>query len=390
MAFDQHNQFTGKLFGKGRIGHTTPDLEAGDVYRPWLPVPYPAPWLPALRIDEGHPVGASVVLSSQHLVGQDKSGALVPAGLFCGTTPAGSNKYCIIKYDTSADSFTIDPRTGANVTPGDHVVLACPIDAAPGNVTMPNGTVVAVSAGDITFAKACDMFPATQSGGTGGTAYTYGVARPIGVATRNVLQYIGGVKKVATTGGLLYKLTGMNPLGNQVLNYMNEMGTAIQTSYVLRVPWIGALPNTLQTLANAASISGYVQGYGRSFAHYTGTPKIGGGVTFSEALMDQGNYSDFDSTVHTPVDLVGRIIGIMNMIDQVGYSNRVKTLWDPNRMVGPWKDPNPASIMMGGSATGGLPYHLSLTTDAIYKAALLQKKPVRAEYGTYVLVLISF
>jgi len=57
-------------------------------------------------------------------------------------------------------------------------------------------------------------------------------------------------------------------------------------------------------------------------------------------------------------------------------------------MVGPMTDPNPAAIMMGGSATAGLPYDLNLTTDGIYKASQLQKTQARAEYGTYVLVRV--
>jgi len=392
MAFDINIQYTGKMFGQDRRGHTTPDLEASEPIRPWLPVPFPAPYLPALRQDQGHPKLASVVLSSQHLVGQDKSGALVPAGLFCGSTPSGSNKYCVLQFSSGlADEFTVDPRTGGPVTPGDHCLLAAPIDAAPGNITLPIGVTIAISANDITWAHACNLFPAVQSGGAGATAYSYGVARPIGVAVRNVLQYIGGVKVLDTTltGGILYRLEGMVPTGFQVNNYMHEMGTAIQTQYVLRVPWVGAAPNTLQGYATADGIRGFVQGYGLSFAHYTGTPQVGNGVTFSQQNGDCGNYSDFNATVNTPVDLIGRIIGVMNMINKIGFSNRIKTLWDPARMTGPMVDPNPASIMMGGSATGGLPYDLNLTTDGIYKQSLLQKTAARPEYGTYVLVRVN-
>jgi hypothetical protein len=392
VAFDLNNQYTGKLFGKDRVGHTTPDLELSEVKRPWLPVPYPAPYLPALRQDQGHPVLASVVLSSQHLVGQDKSGALVPSGLISGSTPSGSNQWCILQWSAGgADQFTIDPRTGKPVTPGDHCVLACPCDAAPGNVTLSNGTIVAVTANDITWAKACNLFPNVTSGGAGATAYSYGTARPIGVATRNVLQYVGGVVVLDPTfaGGLLYSLNGLNPTGFQVLNYMHEMGTAIQTQYVLRVPWIGATPNTLQADATADGIQGYVQGYGRTFAHFTGTPTVGAGVTFSAFNGDQGNYGVFNPAVNSPVDLIGRVIGVLNMINKIGFSNRVKTLWDPSRMTGPIADPNPASIMLGGSATAGLDYLLNLTTDGIYKACQLQKTQVRPEYGTYVLVRVN-
>jgi hypothetical protein len=83
-------------------------------------------------------------------------------------------------------------------------------------------------------------------------------------------------------GGILYRLEGLNPIGFQVMNYMHEMGTAIQTQYVLKVPWIGATPNTLQQDATTDGIQGYVQGYGRTFAHFTGLPTTGAGVTFSQ------------------------------------------------------------------------------------------------------------
>ena len=596
MPVDLNNQYTGKLFGQDRIGQTTPDLELSEPLKPWLPVPYPAPYLPGLRQDQGHPKLASVVLSSQHLIGQDKSGALVPSGLQCGKTPAGSNVWCIIQWGAgSIDQFTIDPRTGNAVTPGDHCVLAAPADAAPGNVTLTNGTVIAVSWTDINWAWNCTLFPSVTTGttlsgsatnvplvpmltpssaatkstlvytlaaagdsfvgqlvfqvgaagtpatvefngtlaaaatavtaaitalapasavtaanaaltaantalttantavttantaltaanvvvttagntvtatdlanqsaalaayntalanlataqttqvaaqaaytavfnlnavtvaattttltltgvvdgallagtnsfvftsdiddvGHVGTAvpYSYGTARPIGVCTRNVFQYIGGVKIIdkSLAGGILYRLEGLNPIGFQVMNYMHEMGTAIQTQYVLKVPWIGATPNTLQQDATTDGIQGYVQGYGRTFAHFTGLPTTGAGVTFSQFQNDQGNYTVFNPAVNSPVDLVGRIIGVVNMINKIGFSNRIKTLWDPSRMVGPMTDPNPAAIMMGGSATAGLPYDLNLTTDGIYKASQLQKTQARPEYGTYVLVRV--
>ena len=46
MPVDLNNQYTGKLFGQDRIGQTTPDLELSEPLKPWLPVPYPAPYLP--------------------------------------------------------------------------------------------------------------------------------------------------------------------------------------------------------------------------------------------------------------------------------------------------------------------------------------------------------
>jgi hypothetical protein len=58
-------------------------------------------------------------------------------------------------------------------------------------------------------------------------------------------------------------------------------------------------------------------------------------------------------------------------------------------MVGPMVDPNPAAIRMGGSATAGIPYHISVTTDAIYKRAYDQGKPFHPEYSTHVIVRVN-
>ena len=197
MPVDLNNQYTGKLFGQDRIGQTTPDLELSEPLKPWLPVPYPAPYLPGLRQDQGHPKLASVVLSSQHLIGQDKSGALVPSGLQCGKTPAGSNVWCIIQWGAgSIDQFTIDPRTGNAVTPGDHCVLAAPADAAPGNVTLTNGTVIAVSWTDINWAWNCTLFPSVTTGTTlSGSATNVPlvpVLTPSAAATKSTLVYTAG------------------------------------------------------------------------------------------------------------------------------------------------------------------------------------------------------
>ena len=86
--FDVNNNYRGTFFGADRIGHTTPDPDASEPLRPFLPVQYPAPWLAGKRRDEGHPVGAQVVISAGQLVGLDKSGALVPAGMISGTQAA--------------------------------------------------------------------------------------------------------------------------------------------------------------------------------------------------------------------------------------------------------------------------------------------------------------
>lgn len=386
MSFDINNQYTGSLFGRDRIGHTTPDAEASEILRPWLPVPYPAPYLPALRQDQGHPVLANVVLSSQNLIGQDKSGAFVPAGLFCGTqaTDAGHatnvlGHYCVLKYGQSDVGFAYNAITGNLVAAaGEVAVIAAPTNGAAGDVvTFSDGTTYTMSSGDVTAAKTCNLFP-----GTGGRA------KPIGVTIRNVFQYLGGVDISTTTGGMAFKLNGVLPVKFKVHNYMHEMGTAVQTAMVVRLPWIGAAPNTLATLAAGDSVTGYVQtNYSRSFVHFTGTPAFGSMVQGSSALGDAGNYSQWDGV--SVDDVCGRIISIQNQYPIRDYANRVRTLWDPSRLVGPVKDPNPSSIMMGGSATGGIDYQLNLGTDGVFKKAYDQGKSLHNEYSTYVIVKVG-
>lgn len=389
MAFDINNTYTGNLFGRDRIGHTTPDAEATEILRPWLPVPYPAPYLPTLRQDQGHPVLANVVLSSQMLVGQDSSGAIVPAGLFSGTEGAASHggTYCVIKYGVSDVGFAYNATTGNLVqAAGELAFLAAPADAARGDViTFPDGTTYTIPSSAVGDAQIAN--------GQTGTLIPNGVVKPIGVVIHNVLQYLGGVTVLnqvagAATVGMQYTLNGIIPTRFKVHNYMHEMGTAVQTSMVIRLPWIGALTSTLGTLG--AGIQGYVQtNYGRSFVHFTGTPTYGSLVMASRQLGDAGNYTQWSSTTADISDVCGRIIGIQNMFPIRDYLNRVRTLWDPSRLVGPIKDPNPSSIMMGGSATGGIDYQLNLGTDGIFKKAFDQGATLHPEFSTYVLVKVG-
>lgn len=395
MGFDVNNQYTGNLFGRDRIGHTTPDAEATEVLRPWLPVPYPAPYLPTARQDQGHPVLANVVFSSQQLLGQDSSGSFVPAGLFCGTqfSDAGHatntlGYYCAFKYSQGDVGFAYNAVTGNLVAAaGEVAVLAAPSNGANGDViTFADGTTYSVTTTDVANALSCNLF-----GSASGTSVNPVVNRvhPIGLAIRNVFQYIGGVNFSSTVAGqLAYQLNGVIPIKFKVHNYMHEMGTAIQTEMVIRLPWIGATPSTLTTLTTTDGVAGYVQtNYGRSFVHFTGTPAFGALVQGSTALGDAGHYSQWDGS--NVADICGRVIGIQNMYPIRDYANRVRTLWDPSRLVGPIKDPNPASIMMGGSATGGIDYQLNLGTDGVFKAAYDQGKSLRNEYSTYVLVKVG-
>jgi hypothetical protein len=398
MSFDVNGQFYGQLFGQDRIGQTTPDLESSEWLRPWLPVAYPAPYLPTLRQDQGHPKLASIVIGAHQIVGQDKNGGLVPAGYFCGTqaTKANGGQYCVIAYSPADVKFAFNPQTGVRVaSAAEYAVLACPSDGVAGDtVTLPSGQVITIKAGDITFAETCDLF-------------STGKSRPIGCAVRNVYQYIGGVlvgtntQATSSATGINYLLDGNVPLQFTVLNYMHEMGTAIQTQFVLKTPWIGATPTTLQTLANGDGITGYIQGLGRSFTHFTGTKgaaagdfSYGSAVVASSAAngTDAGNFAPYNSAIHTPADIIGRVIGIQNLSPFTGaipgFLNRVRTQFD-RPMVGPMVDPNPAAIRMGGSATRGIPYHVSVTTDAVFVYAVDQNKTLRPEYSSHIIVRVN-
>jgi hypothetical protein len=467
---DINGVFTGTLLNHDRMPQTTPDLESSEWLRPWLPVAYPAPYLPTLRQIQDHPSMANIVLGAHQLVGQDKNGGLVPAGLFCGTqapskalvitnatieggtgtllstkaaqlvqgekiTIAGltavtalngtftvssvgageftvevaaadhvaaaeaagtaslvsAGQYCILSYSPFDIKFAYNAQTGVKVAAyGERAVLAVPSDAAVGDqVTLPSGMVVTITQNDINFASTCDLFDA-------------GKVRPIGVAVRNVYQYIGGVlkdKNVSTTNsttGLNYVLDGNVPVLFTILNYMHEMGTAIQTQFVLKLPWIGATPTTLTTLTAADGVTGYIQGIGRSFTHFTGgRGGANGQFSYGTAVVasnagsgtDAGNYAPFNPSIHSPGDIVGRVIGIRNQ-NPVGFMNRVRTQFD-RPGAGPMTDPNPMVGRMGGSATRGIPVSVNLTTDGAFIYATDQKKTLHPEYSTEIIVRVN-
>lgn len=479
MSFDINNNYRGQLYGKDRLGYTTPDADASEPLRPFLPVPYPAPWLAGRRLDEGHPVGAMVVLSSHDLVGLDKSGALVPAGLrsgsngtsqstdlapgnpsitiaggvatlsaidntavsvfkkgdtitISGATTTAINGAHVLLSATLATTWTITwaqtGTTGAttqnagtirtytglyhvvqygqndvgfarNVATGDPVavageyeVLAAPADAVAGDIiVLPNGNTITVSAGDVTFALACDVIPG-------------GKAKPIGYVVRNVWQFLGGVTLVSTTGGIQYNLQSMIPSNFRVHNYMHEMGTAVQTKFVLRMPWIGATPTAIGELA--ASVTGYSQtDFGRSFVHFTGGTSgkpnqlLGAsivGSTFGNGT-DAGNYSIYNSTarwtgdaVSTYDEIIGKVIGVEALYPIRDFANRVRTQFErATEAVGPFNTKTPQIGQMGGSATRGMDYMINLTTDGIFRLAHDQGATIVPEYMSYVYCFIS-
>ena len=495
MGFDQYNNFRGTQTGTDRKGFTTPSPDACDPLQPFMPVPYPASWLPIKRRDEGHPDAAGIVISEGHLVGLDKSGALIPAGYFCGTqaTKANGGQYCAVVYsqydvNTVYNPQTVPPRFVQ--TPGEYVVLAAPSDAAPGDViTLPNGTTINVTAGDIAFAQSCNLIPG-------------GFANAVGYAIRNVFIYIGGIEITGTTGGMQYLLLTQRPDLMQVTNYMHEMGTSIRTHFVLRLPWIGADLTTLGQWAQIDGLQGYVQtDFSRSFAHFTGikpgmTPQLvlnpatipnpnyitptlpnpaypatipagtgwfaqfsitnpdyvagstatianpvytalvaaggaplaantvtianpaynagadpstltavqvnqvnGAGQFFIGCSVvpsgtnngaDAGNYAPFNPAVNSQDAIVGKVLGVELMYPIRDFANRVRTQFErANTFVGPRMDPNPVTFQMGGSATKGMDYAISLATNGAFQAAITQQKPLHDEYSTYVLVHVN-
>lgn len=471
MSFDINNNYRGTLYGRDRLGYTTPDADASEPLRPFLPVPYPAPWLPGRRLDEGHPVGAQVVLSSHQIVGLDKSGALVPAGMLSGTqaasisfalaggtaawsggtvtisgitanaVTAGLNVgdtvtivseatatsingawvlasvafsststitfasanggtygsisggtlrdyqglYCAVQYGQNDVGFSRNVATGNPVAAaGEYEVIAAPSDAVAGDIIVfPDGNVITVQSADVTFALACNIIPNT-------------VARPIGYVVRNVFQFLGGVNLLSTTGGMFYTLESMVPLQFRVHNYMHEMGTAIQTHFVLRMPWIGASPTALQTYANADGISGYIQtDFGRSFVHATGgtpgNPYSLNGLSVVPSRLgsgtDCGNYSFYNSAVNGFDEICGRVIGVESLYPIRDFANRVRTQFErATEAVGPFTTKTPSIGQLGGSATRGMDYMVNLTNDGILRLASDQNKTIRPEYATYVYI----
>lgn len=378
-----NNQYVNNQYGKDRLGMTTPQPDLCDPLQPWLNVPYPAPWLPIRRRDEGHPVAAGVVLSDGYLVGLDKSGALIPAGLKSGQTAASASgdtsNWCLVKYGADDVGMTINPKTGAVVAAaGEYVLLAAPVNASANQVI--DG--ITVTANDIAFASACNLIPG-------------GVTRPIGFCVRNVFQYLGGVDINSTTNGIDYKLNTMNPRGYRVHNYTHEPGTTIKTHFAIRVPWVGKSPAWLDTLASNLSITGYAQtDFARSFVHFTGDLGNAVGKLFPGCAVvasdqfsfgDSGHYAPYDSTKHGFDQIVGKVIGIEKMYPIRDYADRVRTQFErAQTFVGPFRDNNPNQMLMGGSATRGMDYALNLSTNGLFRACIDQGKTPSDEMGTYV------
>ena len=452
-SVDMYGNFRGTFLGADRLATTTPSPDASDALVPFLPISYPAPWLPIRRRDESHPIAAGVVISEGQICGVDQSGALIPAGYFCGLQPNGATKnvtgvavasdvatvlavhawkvgetvnftgfiapflplngpqvltavtpgvsasfdvvdanesetvptvgtvtgvsalggeYSVIAYTQYDVGSVTNPQTGIAVqAAGEYVVLAAPADGAVGDrITLPNGTVITVAAPDLTFAAACTLIP-------GGTA------RALGFAVTNFFTYLGGIKILSSVGGISYLMLTQRPDLMQVTNYMHSMGGAIKTHFVLRVPWIGATPNTLATLAAANGVVGYTQtDFSRSFVHFTGAMGNAPGTFFLGCSIvpsnagngtDAGNYAPYNPNVNHADDIVGKVLGVELMYPIRDYADRVRTQFDrATEFVGPRMDPNPVTFQMGGSATKGLDFAISLGTNGLFQLAVKQ------------------
>lgn len=448
---DVHGNRVGTFYANNdRLGFNTPDPDATDILRPYLTVPYPAPWLPTKRQDLAHPVGANKVMSVGYLVGMDKSGALIPAGYFSGNTGKGG-EWCLVKYAESDTGWAHNPKTGNLVTAGGQFCLLAAPDEA--------GTVLAGVTADCTQGEAKATLSAVDGkvwvgtyiaiAGVAGVkritaidaatkvvdldsavdatvddgAVTYGTptiagitpqaaditfaktcdlipgsgARAVGYAIRDIYQYIGGVTVLDTTGGISYTLDGVIPVKFKVHNYKHEAGNAVQTCFGLRFPWIGATPTKLQELADADGVAGYSQtDFSRSFVHFTGAIGNKPGQLFRGSLVvpstfqgDAGHYMPFDSAKHDIDQVVGRVIGIESMYPIRDYMDRVRTQFDRSQsFVGPFKTANPQTGMMGGSATRGMDTTISYGTNGLFRTALDQGKTIHAEYATYVYVAV--
>lgn len=392
MPFDNNNNYVGNYFGKDRQGHTTPDCDASEPIQPFLPVSYPAPWIPAKRRDDAHPVGLNVVISHANIVGVDKNGGLIPAGLFSGSqkTKAAGGKFCYVVYGPEDVGWTLNPKTGKDVVAaGEKVLIAAPSDADGVAGETVDGLVF--TGAEVAWAKTCDLVPG-------------GVCRGLGYALRNMWQYLGGVDQAGLTGGVNYTLDTQNPTKFKMSNFMAEMGNAIRTTFVLRMPWIGETPSYLQTIADSDGIQGYTQSaYSKSFTHFTGVKGNAAGQLFPGALVvpstfagDAGNYMPFDPTKHDISQVVGHVMGIQHAHPIKDFANRVRTQFERGQnFKGAFTERNPVTGLMGGSATRGIPYQVSVGTNGLYRNYIDQGKanllatPEREALYTAVLVMIT-
>jgi len=399
MSFDVNNNFLSTSLGSDRKGFTTPDCDASEPIQPYLPYSYPAPWLPSKRRDDAHPAGLNITISHANIVGVDKNGYLIPAGYFSGTqaTKANGGKFCVIEY--SADDLalgTLNPVTGVNVA----TATECALIAAPSDADVTHGETVTLADGVTTKVFTADQVAAALLC----TLIPGGVCRGLGYALRNMWQNLFIPDVTDVTGGANYAINTNNPTKLRITNYQPEPGNAIRTTFVLRMPWIGATPNTLAALATTDGITGYsLPAFNKSFTHFTGVLGNAEGQLFQGARVvpstlpgDAGNYMPYDPAKHNPGQIVGHVMGIQQAYPVKDFANRVRTQFERGQQFkGAFSERNPTQMLMGGSATRGMTYQVSMGTNGLFrnyidqgKAALLGDA-AHAPIYTTVLVMIT-
>lgn len=275
-------------------GETTPGVELCESVVPGVGYGMmPAPWLPITRFDKW--VNSGVVISVGTPVGFDANGFLVPAGIQGGTTTVTYSQYDV-------DMGVINVNTGSAVA------------AASTTVTVPSSL--------------CPVL---------------GVI-PVGVATYNIYQHLGGVTWNNTTK--VYSVDNHDPYSWRMNNTTKEDFVAFTCDYVLEVPWVGT---TVPTGLSSTALS---------YAHAYGT------FTYGCVVSVDTTYPGVFTAGSTRADrlFIGQCIGIKQYVTSgvpLGALNRVKTAYENSSNVA-WKMP--------GSATAGVPRAIHLATDGAFAA----------------------
>jgi hypothetical protein len=90
---------------------------------------------------------------------------------------------------------------------------------------------------------------------------------------------------------------------------------------------------------------------------------------------DAGNYMPYDPAKHEISSVVGRVHGIEHLYPIRDFADRVRTAFERHEsQIGPMKDRNPVTGLMGGSATRGIPYQVSVGTNGLFRKYIDQGK----------------
>lgn len=297
MSMDTYGHYTGSfsVIPAMERGTTTPGVELCESNVPHIGRGMlPAPWLPITRFDTW--ANSGVVISVGVAVGFDANGFLIPAGILGETTTVTYSTY---DYNMKV----INVNTGSPVAANE---VGTPY-------TVPSSLVPVLG------------------------------AIPVGVASYNIYQHLGGVTWNNSTK--VYSVDNDNPYSFRLNNTTKEDYVAFTCDYVIEVPWVGVTePTGLSTTA-------------KSYAHAYGTFELGGPVKVdSKGMFIPGS-------ARTDRLWLGQVLGykayVVNgtAIDALG---KVKTAYENAPYVA-WKMP--------GSATKGIPRSIHLATDGAYAAS---------------------